>query len=231
MTLLRVVTGSGRPHGGVFISYRTADSVGYGALLYLELSRRLGESMVFLDCESIPAGSDCAGHLFGRLRRCEVLLAVVGPGWLGRDATGRRHIDLQDDWVRRELAEAYAAGLRVIPVLTDGAVMPSAAELPSDIAAFGRCQYRRLRRADIRADLGRLVADLADLVEGYSALDPAICPRCRLAGQPGPLGRASGRGIRIRQRFRLPGAVRAEPSAATGSAGGTVSTKRHRTAR
>src|SRR5215470_17076404 len=136
MTLSRVATGSGRSNGGVFISYRATDSVRYSARLHLELSRRLGESMVFLDRESVPTGSAVAGPLLGRLRRCKVLLAVLGPDWLGVDASGRRHIDHPDDRVRRELVEAFAAGLRVIPVLTDGATMPSAAELPGDIATF-----------------------------------------------------------------------------------------------
>ena len=148
--------------GGVFINYRGEDSHSYGALLYAELCRHFGAELVFLDSESIPAGADYPGQLLARVRGCRVLLAVVGPRWLSTtDAADRRRIDDPRDWVRRELAEAFAAGVRVIPVLTDGADLPSAAELPAEIAGLGRCQFRRLRHREASADVERLRADLA----------------------------------------------------------------------
>jgi len=95
------------------------------------------------------------------VRSARVLLVVIGPRWLTATApTGRRRIDDPADWIRRELAEAFTAGVRVIPVLTDQAQMPTEAELPADIAALSRCQYRRLRHHDSTADLARIVADL-----------------------------------------------------------------------
>jgi len=161
--------------GGVFINYRGQDSHSYGALLYTELARRFGAERVFLDCESIPAGADFARELLGRVRRARVLLAVVGPHWLtAADPAGHRRIDDPSDWVRRELAEAFAAGVRVIPVLTDGADLPAEAELPADIAALGRCQCRHLRRREPTASLARIVSDLI-------SLDPVLA-----AAAPGP---------------------------------------------
>ena len=68
--------------GGVFINYRGQDSRSYGALLYTELRRNFGGDLVFLDSESIPAGADFAEYILGRVRRCGVLLAVIGPRWL-----------------------------------------------------------------------------------------------------------------------------------------------------
>ncbi|MGH3687093.1 MAG: hypothetical protein ACRDSM_19010 [Pseudonocardiaceae bacterium] len=38
----------------VFINYRGEDSHSYGALLYTELVRQLGDDHVFLDAESSP---------------------------------------------------------------------------------------------------------------------------------------------------------------------------------
>jgi TIR domain len=66
--------------GSVFVSYRGEDSHAYGALLYRELSRRFGSDLVFLDSESIPAGADFAEDVLARVRRCRVVLAVIGPG-------------------------------------------------------------------------------------------------------------------------------------------------------
>ena len=149
-------------NGDVFINYRESDSRSYGALLYLALVHRFGSARVFLDSESIPAGADYAAELLSRVRRARVLLAVIGPYWLScAGASGGRRLDDPDDWVRRELATAFDAGVRVIPVLTDEATLPSEQELPTDIAALSRCQYRRLRPRDAVADLARLVADIA----------------------------------------------------------------------
>lgn len=170
----------------VFVNYRGVDSHSYGALLYTELVRRFGEDLVFLDCESIPPGADFAAELLSRVRTARFVLAVIGPDWLtAGDATGRR-IDDPDDWIRKELVEAFATGVRVIPILTDGATLPTAAELPADIVALSRCQARRLRRREPTKDLDRIVADLADL---DSDLDAATR---RSAATPGVVNTIRG---------------------------------------
>jgi tetratricopeptide (TPR) repeat protein len=154
----------------VFISYRGEDSGNSGALLYTDLTRRFGEDLVFLDAESILAGADFATELLKRVRSAQVVLAVIGPRWLtATDPTDptRQRIHDPSDWIRRELAEAFAAGVRVIPVLTDQAVLPSETELPADIAALSRCQYRHLRHRESKTDLARIAADL-------TALDPVL---------------------------------------------------------
>ncbi|HEY3607100.1 MAG TPA: TIR domain-containing protein, partial [Pseudonocardiaceae bacterium] len=158
---------------GVFINYRGEDSDSYGALLYTELARQFGVEQVFLDAESIPAGADFVEELLGRVRSAGVLLAVIGPRWLtAADPTGRRRIDDPADWIRRELAEAFTAGVRVIPVLTEQVEIPAETDLPADIAALSRCQYRHLRRREPIADLARIVTDLA-------GLDPTLTARSR----------------------------------------------------
>lgn len=146
----------------IFINYRRADSGSYGALLYVDLVRYFGPGVVFMDSMSIPAGSDFTVELLAGVRCTTVLLAVIGSAWLSAaDAAGGRLIDDPGDWVRRELAAAFAAGIRVIPVLVDGATLPAEAQLPADIAALARCQYRWLRAGDVVADLDRLHRDLA----------------------------------------------------------------------
>src|SRR5262249_25163992 len=126
----------------MFINYRGEDSYSYGALLHAELSRRFGPDLVFLDAESVPAGADYVAQLLEGVRPAGVGLAVIGTRWL--DAAGNgggRLIDDPADWVRRELVAAFTAGVRVIPVLTDQARMPTEAELPAELAVLGRCQY------------------------------------------------------------------------------------------
>jgi TIR domain len=177
--------------GGVFINYRGADSYSYGALLYAELSRRLGPGSVFLDSESIPAGADFVEALLGRVRQARVVLAVIGPSWLAEaDRGGGRRIDDPTDWIRRELVAAFAAGVRVVPVVTDGARMPTEAELPGDLAALGRCQFRRLRHRDASADLARLVTDLSDL-------DGDLRAAAEAAAMPGVAEPGIAGGVRV----------------------------------
>jgi hypothetical protein len=180
----------------VFINYRGEDSHSYGALLYTELARQFGEDQVFLDCESIPAGADFVEELLDRVRLARVMLAVIGPRWLAAtNLAGRRRIDDPDDWIRRELAEAFAAGVRVIPVLTEQVKMPAATDLPADIAALSRCQYRRLRHHDPTVDLARIVTDLTGMDPTLPVSDrllrwaPGLRERWRIGrdGEPDPL--------------------------------------------
>jgi tetratricopeptide (TPR) repeat protein len=154
----------------VFINYRGEDSHSYGALLHAELSRRFGPDLVFLDSESILPGADYVKQLLGGVRTARVVLAVISTRWLAASGPdGTRRIDDPADWIRRELVAAFAAGVRVIPVLTDGAEMPTESDLPTDLAPLARCQYRRLRHRDAAADLARLVTELADLDEDLAA--------------------------------------------------------------
>jgi tetratricopeptide (TPR) repeat protein len=144
---------------GVFINYRGDDSYASAALIDRELSARFGSVNVFLDSRSIPVGVDFAEELLARLRASNVLLVVIGRHWLTiTDEAGRRRIDDPKDWIRREIVEALARGIRVIPVLTDQAKLPSEADLPVDIAQLARRQYVSLRHRYMPADL-RYLAD------------------------------------------------------------------------
>src|SRR5262249_32328398 len=139
------------------------DSHSYAALLYAELSRRFGPDLVFLDTESIPAGADYVEQLLSRVRQARMVLAGIGVPWVEAARGGGGWGSARPGgWVRRELVAAFEAGVRVIPVLTDGAELPTEAQLPEELAALARCQCRRLRHRDATADVARIVADLAE---------------------------------------------------------------------
>jgi RecA/RadA recombinase len=158
----------------IFINYRSEDSHSYGALLYRDLTGHFGKDLVFLDSESIPGGADFVEELLGRVQSARVLLAVIGQHWLAATdpTTRRRRIDDPADWVRREIAEAFIAGVQVIPILTDQAELPRETDLPADIAALSRCQYRRLRNRESTSDLARIVTDLTSLDPELAAATP-----------------------------------------------------------
>jgi hypothetical protein len=142
----------------VFINYRSEDSRGYAALLYVELARRLGPERVFLDSESIPAGDDFTEHLLNQIRHARTVLALIGPHWL--IATRRARLRRKTDWTCREIVEAFGSGRRVVPVLTDDVAMPTERQLPDCLAPLARRQYRQLRSHSAVADLDRIAADL-----------------------------------------------------------------------
>jgi len=159
--------------GGIFINYRGDDSHNVATLIDRELVARLGGELVFLDNRSIPVGTDFVDELLPRLRSCSVLLVIIGQRWLTlTDTADRRRIDDPQDWVRREIVEAFAREIRVIPVLTDGAQLPGEGELPDDIADLSRRQRLRLPHRHTKTDL-------TVLIERILNADPELADRVR----------------------------------------------------
>lgn len=147
----------------IFISYRRADSQGFAGRLEDDLSERFGEDQVFRDRE-IPPGTDFVNHLEAHLAKAEVVLVVIGRGWLdARDAGGERRLDSTEDWVRREIECALKADVAVVPVVVGGAKMPAAAQLPASIAALSRRQAFELSDKRWSRDLDELAQRLVQL--------------------------------------------------------------------
>jgi hypothetical protein len=144
----------------ILISYRRADSAAIVGRIYDRLVARYGADAVFLDVDGIPAGADFRDHIRRTLERTDVVLAVVGPAWLGASGGHTRMHD-DDDPVRAEIEAALAAGTPLCPVLVDGAKMPSAADLPESLARF---PYLNATTVDTGRDFdhhaGRLIAAL-----------------------------------------------------------------------
>jgi hypothetical protein len=148
----------------VFINYRTGDGDFASALLDRELSAHFGADSVFLASRTIEPGRDFEHEILTQLRACNVVLAVIGRAWLHPyDETGRSRLELPGDWVRRELVEAAATGIPVIPVLLDDTPRLSADDLPADLAGLERAQYLKLRHRHVGDDVRRIVHTLRDL--------------------------------------------------------------------
>ena len=131
----------------IFISYRRDDSRGYAGRLQGDLSRRYSDEHVFRDIE-IPPGADFGEYITSLVDKCNVVLAIIGPGWLdARDREGERRLDDPQDWVRLEIERALARdGVEVIPVLVDGARLPPREELPRVAARAAPAQRVRALR-------------------------------------------------------------------------------------
>lgn len=154
----------------VFINYRN-DSAAWAVVIDRELSERFGGESVFRAPRSIRPGEDFEERLLAAVGASAILLAIVGPGWLDQDGDGRRRIDAVDDWVRREIAAAFTAGVPVVPILVDDTPRLSAERLPADIERLSRCQYLRLHHRNAGYDLRRIGDELAGLVPRLARRD------------------------------------------------------------
>jgi hypothetical protein len=125
--------------GGVFISYRRADSQGTTGRLADRLQQILGrDAPLFYDIDSIRPGEDFQQVIEETLAQCDVTLVMIGPQWTTlADANGRRRLDDPADLVRLEVEESLkSSSTTVIPVLVDGASMPGPNELPESIRSL-----------------------------------------------------------------------------------------------
>lgn len=145
--------------GNIFISYRREDSIATTGRLRDKLVQVFGRNRVFVDVDDIPAGGNFVKILEGQVKSCRVLLAMIGPGWLNsKDAKGRRRLDKPEDFVALELQAALnTRDITVIPVLIDGAKMPSASDLPKQLQRLTRRNAVELDNARFGTDSDKLV--------------------------------------------------------------------------
>jgi hypothetical protein len=150
-----------RTGGRVFISYRREDAAGHAGRVHDRLAHELGPDLLFMDVDAIPLGVNFVKELENRLAFCDALVAVIGPDWLNvRDKEGRRRLDNPNDFVRVEIASALQRGILVIPIFLEGATVPSADQLPTDLQELPLRNGINVRHSSFHSDMDRLVRGL-----------------------------------------------------------------------
>lgn len=146
----------------VFLSYRRNDCRYQARMMYGALCRHLPRERVFIDVDSIPPGVNYRRVLRQRVSECDVLIALIGSGWLNAadPRTGGRRLDNADDCVRIEIGEALARGIPVVPVLVDGTEMPESELLPDDIKELAERQAEVVEFRTFDADVALLIRKL-----------------------------------------------------------------------
>ena len=141
----------------IFISYRREDTAGEAGHLADALRSRFG-SNVFIDVDSISPGVDFEEKITNALRLCRVAFVLIGKHWLTEALPdGTRRLHDKRDYVRKEVALALERpDLQVVPVLVEGADMPSQDELPSDIARLTRLNAFELSNKRWQFDVRQL---------------------------------------------------------------------------
>lgn len=130
------------------------------------------EPVVFLDYDSTPVGVDFRNYIKRVFDNCDVLLAVIGPDWMGDDGTGKTRLSHSDDWVRIEIETALKKNIPVIPVLIDRTPLPSKETLPEDVRDL---VYRQAAvidtEIDFNAHMERLIRQI-DRLAGKPLVTP-----------------------------------------------------------
>jgi TIR domain len=162
----------------VFISYRREDSKWPARQLYEAFLRHLPHEQVFIDIDSIPPGADFVEILQHQVRECEIVLALIGPGWVeNTDAkTGQRRLDDPKDFVRIEICAALSRAIPVVPVLLEGAQMPKADQLPEDMRMLVRRQAEFVGYLSFDTDVDRLIRRLGFGKEKQPSPGPSTPP-------------------------------------------------------
>lgn len=162
---------------GIFISYRRDDTRQAAGRLADDLGDRLGADRIFRDIEKIELGVDFEEALNQALVNCEIMLVLIGRQWSRiTDAQGRRRLEQPNDWIRIEIVSALKRGIRVVPVLVDGADLPPESDLPEDLRPLVRRQALEIEDARWKSDVARLAESLARQGGTASPARPAAAP-------------------------------------------------------
>jgi TIR domain len=172
----------------IFVNYRREDTAYPAGWLFDRLVDHFGDGQIFKDVDSIELGDDFVQRITSAVGSSAVVLAVIGKRWLTvTGEQGQRRLDDPEDFVRLEIEAAFARGVRVIPVLVDGAQMPDKADLPATLAQLARRQALELAPNRFGADTNRLL-DVLDKTLG----EAGVAPTEPLTGTGRPSARGTG---------------------------------------
>ena len=118
----------------IFISYRRKINQDKADRVYDELVKVYGRESVFKDVDSIQPGQDFRKVIQEKVRRCDVMLAVIGHNWASvEDDRGQKRLESPEDYVRIELETALKREIPIVPLLDGDARMPKKEELPETL--------------------------------------------------------------------------------------------------
>lgn len=157
----------------ISISYRRADSEAMTGRMFDRLIAHFGKDAIFRDIDDIPPGIDFRVHINEVLRSTTVLLAIVGPQWLGAAMGGLERIQEESDPVRVEVETALRRRVPIIPVLIGATRMPSSEQLPPSLKDFA---FRNAVKVDTGQDFDYHMDRLVKAIETILAQSPKPPP-------------------------------------------------------
>ena len=168
------VRATGASERAVFISYRRELAGGYAGWLSSELEREFGSDRVFRDMDTLEPGRDFLEAIEQALRSCRVMLVLIAPGWVTvEDEQGKPRLKDPQDVLRMEIDAALKRpNVRVTPVLLQGATMPTAGDLPSELEPLSRRNALELSDSRRGFDIGRIKKHVADVLSEPDKISP-----------------------------------------------------------
>jgi hypothetical protein len=171
--------------GKIFINYRRGDDPGFTGRLRDRLEEAFGPECLFMDVDNIAPGHDFVRVLDEQVAQCDVLLAVIGKGWIdASDATGTRRLDNPDDIVRIEIESALKQDKLVIPVLVGEVQMPRPEQLPEAIRPLARRNKVQLTHERFHTDAQDLLERLQEALDDAEAIRQAKLDEARREKHP-----------------------------------------------
>jgi hypothetical protein len=153
----------------IFISYRRGDSQAMTGRIFDRLMAHYGKEVLQHD-EALSAGVDFRTQIEDQLNQADVLLAIVGPRWLGASRSGEA-----DDlgFVGSEIEAALRKRKPVIPIVIGNTEMPSADQLPLRLKDFA---FRNALRIDTGRDFDSHMERLIRSIDAILAARPPQPP-------------------------------------------------------
>jgi hypothetical protein len=151
----------------IMISYRRGDSLDITGRIFDRLAGHFGREAVFRDIDNMLLGVDFRRQIDRVLDESDIILAIVGPRWIGPDNEQLRLANPADP-VRLEIEAALRKDKPLIPVLVSRAVMPQPDVLPDSLHDF---VYRHAVQVDSGQDFDVHVGRLVRAIERLMPID------------------------------------------------------------
>ncbi len=129
-----------------FISYRREDTASAAGRLYDRLRNDLENTHVFKDVVEIDLGENFQGKISAKLREANIVLVLIGKKFVTTQR-GNRLME-EKDFVRFEIATSLRLKKKIIPILVNGAKMPSKEQLPTELHEFTLLQGQDIDISD-----------------------------------------------------------------------------------
>ncbi len=125
--------------GKLLVLYRPTDGAAMSQRICDRLAGQFGQGQVLKGVGAPSAGVSPTQHVDELMGKCSAQVVVIGRQWLDlADEQGQRLLDDPNDIVRLGIESALRRGMPIIPVLVDGAPMPSTVLLPESIQRLTR---------------------------------------------------------------------------------------------
>src|SRR5260370_25714409 len=149
----------------ITISYRREDSGVITGRIFDRLVAQYGRDSIFRDIDDVPFGVDCREHIRRVIDESDIVLAIIGPRWLGPRGVQSR-LSNEAGPVRVEIELALRNGVPLIPLLVLRGQMPQASQLPESLRDFA---YRNALQVDAEQDFDVHMVRLFRAMDGILA--------------------------------------------------------------